>query len=161
MSDLRVSRDAVASLVRDASRQIEKAAGTVVGKQAEAILSELTESGFQDTRGAGKLPDRMPSTLERMGGQLKALGIDAATVGEILNRLGEQLAGQQQRQMRPGRTLKSALAKNKGLMEGALASSSNAEELQEAIDSQADAAELLAKFDAARDLAKKGRFGKV
>lgn len=160
MSDLRVSRDALASLVREASRQLEKAAGTPVGKQAEAILSQLTESAFQETAGAGKLPDRMPSTMQALGTQLKALGIDAATVGEVLNRLAEQMAGLQRR-MRPGRTLKAAAGRQAGLLEEALADSENAEELREAMDHQADAAELMARLDEARDLAKKGRFGKV
>ncbi|MDQ3263117.1 MAG: hypothetical protein M3Y59_05580 [Myxococcota bacterium] len=154
MSEIRVSRDALTSLVRDASRQIEQVAGTAVGKQAEALLSEVTQSVFQDAKGPGKVADRLPSALEQLSTQLKGLGIDAATVGEVLNRLGEQLAGAH-RQMRPGKTLKSALAKNKGLLEDA------DEELQEAIDSQADAAELLARFAEAKDLATKGRFGKV
>ncbi len=154
MSEIRVSRDALTSLVRDASRQIEQVAGTAVGKQAEALLSEVTQSVFQDAKGPGKVADRLPSALERLTTQLKGLGIDAATVGEVLNRLGEQLAGAH-RQMRPGKTLKSALAKNQGLLEDV------DEELQEAIDSQSDAAELLARFAEAKDLAKKGRFGKV
>lgn len=157
MSEFRVSRDALTSLVRDASRQIEQVAGTAVGKQAEALLSEITQSVFQDTKGPGKIADRLPNALERLGVGLKGLGIDAATVGEVLNRLGEQLAGAH-RQMRPAKTLKSALAKNKGLLDSA---ASENEELQEAIDSQADAADLMAKFAAAQDLAKKGRFGKV
>jgi len=157
MSEIRVSRDALTSLVQNASRQIEQVAGTAVGKQAEALLNEITQSVFQDAKGPGKIADRLPSALERLTTQLKGLGIDAATVGEVLNRLGEQLAGAH-RQMRPGKTLKSALAKNKKLLDEA---SAGDEELQEAIDSQEDAAQLLSRFAEAQDQAKKGRFGKV
>ena len=158
MTDMRVSREAIHSLVQDASRHIEKVAGTAVGKQAEAILNEVTKSVFQDTKGPGKIADRLPNALERMGTQLKGLGIDAATVGEVLNRLAEQLGGMKQRQMRPGRTLKSALAKNKGLMSD---EDQNDEELKELIDSQSDAADLMSKMANAQNEAKKGRFGKV
>lgn len=161
MSDIRVPRDSLQNLVRQASQQIAQTAGTAAAQQAEALLNEITESVFQDAKGPAKIADRLPNALERLTTQLKGLGIDAATVGEVLNRLAEQLGAQ--RQMRPGRTLKSALAGNDALLESheAELGDERKEELREAIDSQEDAANLLAKYAAARDLAKKGRFGKV
>lgn len=153
MSDMRVSRDAIQQLVGQASRQIAQVAGTAAGQQAAQVLNEVTQSLFEGTSGT-KVADRVPAAMERLSSQLRALGIDATTVGEVLNALNQYLG--KNRQMRREKTLKSALKKNSGLL-----SKEDEARLQDAIDSQADAADLMSSLSEAQDLANKGRFGKL
>ncbi len=153
MSEMRVSRDSIQQLVGQASRQIAQVAGTAVGQQAGQILNDVAQSLFEGTSGA-QTADRVPPALERLSQQLRALGIDAATVGEVLNALNRLLG--KTRQMRREKTLKTALKKNSGLM-----SAEDEARLQDAIDSQAEAADLMSSLSDAQSLANKGRMGKL
>jgi hypothetical protein len=158
MTQMRVSREAVAQLVGDFSRQIEKAAGSSVAQEAGKILDDVTQSLFTQGPGAteGKLADRVPNALTHLSAKLKELGIDATTIGEVLNRLNQMLG--KNRAMRPAKTLKRALKGGK-----LVADSAKLAELQAAIDSQAEAADLLQEREEAQEQAqeqaKKGRYG--
>jgi hypothetical protein len=153
MSEMRVAQQSISSLVADFSRQIEKAAGTAVGQQAGQILSDVTQSLFDSAKVEGKLSERLPSALDTLGSKLKELGVDATTIGEVLNRLNEMLG--KNRAMRRSKTLKKAL--KGGKLQGAPADKMAA--LQAAIDSQDEAAELLESREEAQEQAKKGRYG--
>ena len=154
MSDVRLSRDSIQQLVSQASRQIAQVAGTAVGQQAGQILNEVTQSLFETGAVQGKIADRIPNALEHLQTQLKALGVDAATVGEVLNQLNQMLG--KDRRMRREKTLKAALKKQGGLL-----SPKDEAALQDAIDSQAEAADLMSSLAEAQDLANKGRLGKL
>jgi len=158
MSDVRLSRDSIQQLVSQASRQITQVAGTAAGQQAGQILNELlneaSESQFEGSAVQGKIADRVPNALERLQSQLKSLGVDAATAGEVLNQLNALLG--KGRRMRREKTLKAALKKQGGLM-----SQEDEAALQDAIDSQADAADLMSSLAEAQDMARKGRMGKL
>jgi hypothetical protein len=150
---MRVSRDSIQQLVGQASRQIAQVAGTAVGQQAGQILNDVAQSLFEGTSGA-QTADRLPSALERLSQGLRGLGIDAATVGEVLNALNQLLG--KTRRMRQEKTLKTALKKNSGLL-----SAEDEARLQDAIDSQAEAADLLSSLSDAQASANKSRMGKL
>lgn len=158
MSDMRVpqqSQQQISNLVADFSRQIEKAAGTEVGQEAGAVLKDVAESLFHEAKGAeGKDAARLPNALNTLQQKLKELGVDGATIGEVLNRLNEILG--KNRAMRPARTLKKAL-KGKKLPPGA--TPERMAELEAAMDSQEEAADLLEEREQQQQQAKKGRYG--
>jgi hypothetical protein len=155
MSDMRVpTQQAISSLVADFSRQIEKAAGTEVGQQAGQVLKDVAESLFHEAKGAeGKDTSRVPNALTTLQMKLKELGVDGANIGDVLNRLNEILG--KNRAMRPARTLKKHLkgAKLTG------ASPERMAELEAAMDSQEEAADLLEEREKGQEQAKKGRYG--
>lgn len=157
MSDIRgfPSQQQISNLVAGFSRQIEKAAGTEVGQEAGQVLKDIAESIFHgETKGAeGKDAQRLPNALNTLQMKLKELGVDGATIGEVLNRLNEMLG--KNRAMRPGRTLKKHLkgAKLAG------ASPEKMAELEAAMDSQEQAANLLEEREQQQQQAKKGRYG--
>jgi hypothetical protein len=157
MSDMRVpqqSQQQITSLVADFSRQIEKAAGTEVGQQAGQVLKDVAESIFHEAKGAeGKADARLPNALNTLQQKLKELGVDGATIGEVLNRLNEILG--KNRAMRPARTLKKAL---KGKLPPGAPPEKMAE-LEAAMDSQEEAANLLEEREQQQQQAKKGRYG--
>jgi hypothetical protein len=148
------SQQQISKLVADFSGQIEKAAGTEVGQQAGQVLKDVAESIFHEAKGAeGKDAQRLPSALNTLQQKLKELGVDGATIGEVLNRLNEILG--KNRAMRPARTLKKALkgAKLSG------ASPEKMAELEAAMDSQEEAANLLEEREQQQQQAKKNRYG--
>ncbi|HZN91134.1 MAG TPA: hypothetical protein VFB81_00460 [Myxococcales bacterium] len=157
MSDMRVppqTQQQISNLAASFGRQIEKAAGTEVGQQAEQVLKDVAKSIFAEAKGAeGKDASRLPNALNTLQQKLKELGVDGATIGEVLNRLNEMLG--KNRAMRPGRTLKKHLkgAKLAG------ASPEKMAELEAAMDSQEEAANLLEEREQQQQQAKKGRYG--
>lgn len=157
MSDMRVpqqSQQQISNLVADFSRQIEKAAGTEVGQQAGQVLKDVAESIFHEAKGAeGKADARLPNALNTLQQKLKELGVDGATIGEVLNRLNEILG--KNRAMRPARTLKKHL---KGKLPAGTSPEKMAE-LEAAMDSQEEAANLLEEREQQQQQAKKGRYG--
>jgi hypothetical protein len=157
MSDMRVpqqSQQQISNLVADFSRQIEKAAGTEVGQQAGQVLKDVAESIFHEAKGAeGKDAARLPNALNTLQQKLKELGVDGATIGEVLNRLNEMLG--KNRAMRPARTLKKHL---KGKLPPG-ATPEKMAELEAAMDSQEEAANLLEEREQQQQQAKKGRYG--
>ncbi|HVE82761.1 MAG TPA: hypothetical protein VND93_07925, partial [Myxococcales bacterium] len=87
MSDVRFPpQQQISNLVADFSRQIEKAAGTEVGQQAGQVLADVAKSIFAEAKGAeGKDVQRLPNALTTLQQKLKELGVDGATIGEVLN----------------------------------------------------------------------------
>lgn len=157
MSDMRVppqTQQQISNLVASFSRQIEKAAGTEVGQEAGQVLKDVAESIFAEAKGAeGKDVQRLPSALSTLQMKLKELGVDGATIGDVLNRLNEMLG--KNRAMRKAKTLKKHLkgAKLSGATPERMA------ELEAAMDSQEEAADLLEEREQQQEQAKKGRYG--